>query len=158
MKQVVCCGTGTVANDGMTFDIFGKTGTTDDDSDVWFCGGTTEVVACVWVGHPEGRVPMPGATGGTVAAPIWNEFYLQIAKDIDPERYPAPEITGELIHPSPVPAPSPAPTQEPEEEEDEGGPKPSPKPPPTTPPAPPPTTPPAPPPTTEPPPTPPPTP
>jgi penicillin-binding protein 1A len=154
MKQVVASGTGTVANDGMTFDIFGKTGTTDDDSDVWFCGGTTEVVACVWVGHPEGRVPMYGATGGTVAAPIWNEFYRMIAKDIDPETYPTPDITGEVIRPSPVPAPSPVETQEEEEEEDKGGgggPAPSPEPPPTTPPAPPPTT--EPPPTTVPPPT-----
>jgi 1A family penicillin-binding protein len=148
MKNVVCCGTGTVANDGMTFDIFGKTGTTDDDSDVWFCGATSQVAACVWVGHPEGRVSMPGATGGTVAAPIWNDFMLSIARDLDPEPFPTPDLTGEVIEPElvPIPAPSPAPAEEPEKEakeEEEPEPKPPPSPaPPAPPPAPPPTPPP----------------
>jgi penicillin-binding protein 1A len=148
MKNVVCCGTGTVANDGMSFDIFGKTGTTDDDSDVWFCGGTTQLVACVWVGHPEGRVSMPGATGGTVAAPIWNDFMLKIANDLDPEPFPTPELGGELLQTSPVPLPAPSAAVDEEEEEEKDKPKPTPEPPPTTAPPPPPTTPPPPPPTT----------
>jgi membrane peptidoglycan carboxypeptidase len=148
MKQVVASGTGTVADDGLTFDIFGKTGTTDDDSDVWFCGATSQVAACVWVGHPEGRVSMPGATGGSVAAPIWNDFMLAIADDLDPEPFPTPELTGEVVQPElvPLPAPSPAPVDEPEEEEEpkeeekeEPTPKPKPSPPPApSPPAPPP--------------------
>lgn len=134
MENVVCCGTGTVANDGLSFEIFGKTGTTDDDSDVWFCGSNSEVAACVWVGHPEGRVPMPGATGGEVAAPIWNDFMLGINRYLDDvEPFPTPELTGEVIQPSivPIPAPSPAPVEEAEEEPEE---EPSPKPKPTTPP------------------------
>jgi penicillin-binding protein 1A len=157
MENVVCCGTGTVANDGLSFEIFGKTGTTDDDSDVWFCGASSEVAACVWVGHPSGRIPMPGATGGEVAAPIWNDFFLQIAKDLEPEPFPTPELSGELLEASPVPAPSPTGVVEEEEPEYEENPSPKPKPSPkqtTPPPAPPPTTPPPPPPTTPPPPSP----
>jgi membrane peptidoglycan carboxypeptidase len=152
MENVVCCGTGTVANDGLSFEIFGKTGTTDDDSDVWFCGSNSEVAACVWVGHPEGRVSMPGATGGEVAAPIWNDFMLGINRYLDDvEPFPTPELTGEVIQPSivPIPAPSPAVEEEPEEEEPEEEPKeekttppPPPSPPAPPPPSPPPTTPP----------------
>lgn len=160
MESVVTSGTGTVANDGLPFEVFGKTGTTDDDSDVWFCGASSTVAACVWVGHPSGRIPMPGATGGAVAAPIWNDFFLQIAGDVEAEPFPTPELTGDLLKASPVPAPTPTgPVKEEEEDpyEEEPAtdpsPKPSPKPspPPPAPPPPPPTTPPPPPPTTPPP-------
>ncbi|MGH2676562.1 MAG: hypothetical protein ACRDH1_14255, partial [Actinomycetota bacterium] len=139
MENVVCCGTGTVANDGLPFEVFGKTGTTDDDSDVWFCGASSEVAACVWVGHPAGRIPMPGATGGGVAAPIWNDFFLQIAKDIEGEPFPTPELTGEPLKTSPVPAPSPTgKVKEEEEEEEEPAEEPAPEPSPSTAPPPPP--------------------
>jgi membrane peptidoglycan carboxypeptidase len=164
MQNVVSSGTGTVANDGLTYEVFGKTGTTDDDSDVWFCGASSEVAACVWVGHPEGRVPMPGATGGEVAAPIWNDFMVAISDELeDVEPFETPELTGDIITPSPVPvSPSPSPIQDQEQEpEDQPGlqdeqpveeekeeppppppPSPAPPPPTTPPPAPPPTTPP----------------
>ena len=164
MKQVVCCGTAAGAI-SLPYEVFGKTGTTDDDSDVWFCGASTEVAACVWVGHPSGRVSMPGATGGGVAAPIWNAFMSSISEDIDPEEFEDPDLTGEILKGSPIPAPSPSPTKEKEKEEPDREfdetiePSPSPSPPPTTPPPttpppsePPPTTPPpSPPPTTPPP-------
>jgi membrane peptidoglycan carboxypeptidase len=142
MKEVVNSGTGTVADDGLTFEMFGKTGTTDDDSDVWYCGATTEVSACVWVGHKEGRVPMPGATGGTVAAPIWNDFMVKIAGDIkdDSEAFETPDFLGEVIQPSPVPVTEPSPVEEEEPEEEEPAEPPAETGPPSPPPAPPPTT------------------
>jgi penicillin-binding protein 1A len=161
MENVVSSGTGTAANDGLAYEVFGKTGTTDDDSDVWFCGASSEVAACVWVGHPEGRVSMPGATGGEVAAPIWNDFMVAISGDLDDvEPFPTPELTGEVIKPSlvPIPAPSPEPTKEAKEEEEEPEEEPEPNKTTPPPPAPPPPSPPPPPPTTPPPTTPPPTP
>jgi penicillin-binding protein 1A len=161
MKQVVCCGTASGAIT-VPYEVFGKTGTTDDDSDVWFCGSSTEVAACVWVGHDTGRVSMPGATGGSVAAPIWNAFMSSISADITPEEFPDPDLTGDVIQGSPVPGPSPTAVKEKEKEPkfDETvtppPPPPAPSPIPTTPPptTPPPTTPPAPPPSETPPPTP----
>jgi len=50
---------------------FGKTGTSQDGADAWFVGSTSDLTTAVWVGHPEGRVAMPEATGGALAAPIW---------------------------------------------------------------------------------------
>ena len=54
-------------------EAFGKTGTSQDGADAWFVGSTTNLTTAVWVGHPGGRVPMPEATGGTLAAPIWRQ-------------------------------------------------------------------------------------
>jgi penicillin-binding protein 1A len=73
LRLVVTGGTGTAANLG-TWPVFGKTGTTNDSADVWFDGCTRQICAATWVGHEKARIPMPGAYGGTVAAPIWRDF------------------------------------------------------------------------------------
>ncbi len=49
----------------------GKTGTTNDSQDLWFIGGTPEVVAGVWLGFDQPRRVLPAATGGRLAAPVW---------------------------------------------------------------------------------------
>ncbi|HEX4902143.1 MAG TPA: transglycosylase domain-containing protein [Acidimicrobiales bacterium] len=54
-------------------EAFGKTGTSQDAADAWFVGSTTNLTTAVWVGHPDGRVPMSEATGGTLAAPVWRQ-------------------------------------------------------------------------------------
>jgi len=51
--------------------IAGKTGTTNDNADVWFMGVTPTLVAGVWLGFDKPKMIMPGAAGGTLAAPIW---------------------------------------------------------------------------------------
>ena len=51
--------------------IAGKTGTTNDNADVWFMGVTPSLVAGVWLGFDKPKTIMPGAAGGTLAAPIW---------------------------------------------------------------------------------------
>jgi penicillin-binding protein 1A len=133
MKSVVTSGTAAGAI-SQPYEVFGKTGTTDDESDVWFCGSSTEVAACVWMGYPSGRVSMPGATGGGRAAPIWNAFMSSIAGDIDPVEFADPDLTGDVLRGSPVPGPSPTVKEKEEEpkEEETKPPKPT-LPPPTTP-------------------------
>jgi 1A family penicillin-binding protein len=49
----------------------GKTGTTNDAQDLWFIGGTPEVVAGVWLGFDQPRRVLASATGGRLAAPVW---------------------------------------------------------------------------------------
>src|SRR5262249_14958521 len=51
--------------------VAGKTGTTNDNSDVWFIGMTPGLVAGVWLGFDRPHSIAPGAAGGTLAAPIW---------------------------------------------------------------------------------------
>jgi penicillin-binding protein 1A len=102
LRLVVQEGTGTAANLG-TWPVFGKTGTTNDSADVWFSGCTRQVCAATWVGHPESRVPMPGAYGGTVAAPVWQDFMLVAMRGMvaqalppvpEPETARVPDVVG----------------------------------------------------------------
>jgi penicillin-binding protein 1A len=74
LKMNVQAGTGVAANYGCP--AAGKTGTTDEAKDAWFVGYTPKVSAAVWVGYPDAGVAMPGAQGGTYAAPVWHNFML----------------------------------------------------------------------------------
>jgi penicillin-binding protein 1A len=62
LSTVVSSGTGERAATGES--TWGKTGTTDDNGDAWFCGATDEITACVWVGHSESNTPMLTEFGG----------------------------------------------------------------------------------------------
>src|SRR3546814_5402999 len=54
--------------------LFGKTGTTSGPNDVWFIGGTPDIVAGVYVGYDQPRSLGGWAQGGRIAAPIFEEF------------------------------------------------------------------------------------
>jgi penicillin-binding protein 1A len=54
--------------------IAGKTGTTNDNTDVWFIGMTPDLVAGVWLGFDRPKTITAGVTGGGFAAPIWGEM------------------------------------------------------------------------------------
>jgi penicillin-binding protein 1A len=54
--------------------VAGKTGTTNDNADVWFIGYTPNLVAGVWLGFDQRQPIARGAFGGTLAAPIWSLF------------------------------------------------------------------------------------
>jgi penicillin-binding protein 1A len=77
LETVVSTGTGTHAQIGAEGQ-WGKTGTTENNADAWFCGGVqNEVTACVWVGYPNSTTPMTTlynggpVMGGTFPALIW---------------------------------------------------------------------------------------
>ena len=77
LETVVSGGTGTNAQIGAEGQ-WGKTGTTEENGDAWFCGGVSdEVTACVWVGYPDTTTPMTTlynggpVMGGTFPALIW---------------------------------------------------------------------------------------
>ncbi len=73
MRDVVDRGTATVVRRliGPQMSVAGKTGTTNDNADVWFVGMTPDIVAGVWIGFDKPRTIAPGAAGGSLAAPIW---------------------------------------------------------------------------------------
>jgi penicillin-binding protein 1A len=76
MRDVVERGTATAVRNEVPADIpvAGKTGTTNDNTDVWFVGMTPDLVAGVWIGFDRPRTITPGAAGGSLAAPIWAQM------------------------------------------------------------------------------------
>ncbi len=76
LETVVSSGTGINANVEAPGQ-WGKTGTTEENGDAWFCGATEEVTACVWVGYADTVTPMTTlynggpVQGGTFPALIW---------------------------------------------------------------------------------------
>ncbi len=61
-----------VRRGGLEGPIAAKTGTTDDERDLWFVGYTPELVAVVWVGFDEPR--SVGVQSSVGAMPIWRRF------------------------------------------------------------------------------------
>jgi penicillin-binding protein 1A len=73
MEGVIQRGTATVLRD-LNRPLFGKTGTTNGPTNVWFVGGTPDIVAGVYLGYDTPR-PLGGwAQGGRISAPIWKEW------------------------------------------------------------------------------------
>jgi penicillin-binding protein 1A len=54
--------------------IAGKTGTTNDEKDVWFIGFSPDLVVGVFMGYDKPRTISDRATGGALAAPIFRDF------------------------------------------------------------------------------------
>ena len=69
LRGAVSRGTATVLNP-LGLPLFGKTGTTTGPKDVWFIGGTQQLVAGAYVGFDQPRNMGGYAYGGTIAAPI----------------------------------------------------------------------------------------
>ncbi len=94
LRGVVEHGTGVGAAIGRP--AAGKTGTTQGNADAWFAGYTPALAAAVWVGFPQGRVPMtPPRTaspvlGGTLPAAIWARFMRRALAGRPAAAFPAP--------------------------------------------------------------------
>jgi penicillin-binding protein 1A len=89
LEGVVQRGTAQVLRD-LGRPLFGKTGTTSGPTNVWFIGGSADVVAGVYMGFDQPR-PMGGhAQGGTLAAPIFKQFALTAFKDMPVVPFRAP--------------------------------------------------------------------
>jgi penicillin-binding protein 1A len=56
----------------------GKTGTTNDETNIWFVGFTPDLLAGVWIGLDEPKGIFRGAVGGAHAAPIWGAFMQRV--------------------------------------------------------------------------------
>jgi penicillin-binding protein 1A len=78
LKGVIQSGTGTAADYGCP--AAGKTGTAQNMDNAWFVGYTPKLATAVWVGYPQGDVPMSNGFGGALAAPIWHDF-MSVASD-----------------------------------------------------------------------------
>jgi penicillin-binding protein 1A len=97
LQQVVLSGTGTAANIGRP--QIGKTGTEDENRDAWFVGAIPQLAVAVWVGFPEGQIPMePPRTritvyGGTWPAQIWWAFMVRATRNWPVRDFPSPDVS-----------------------------------------------------------------
>ena len=80
MEGVIQRGTGTALLP-LNRPLAGKTGTTNGPNDVWFVGGTQDVVAGLYLGYDQPRSLGDHAQGGTTAAPIWRQWGQAALKD-----------------------------------------------------------------------------
>lgn len=106
LREVVDQGTGWPARDpargNLPYEVpaGGKTGTTDDATDVWFVGFTPDLLAMVWFGFDRPKTILPRAAGGVYAAPVWGRFMRGVYVG-DPETGTGP------LRPIPDPWPMP---------------------------------------------------
>ncbi len=80
MKDVVRRGTaaGSVWGAGFHYPAGGKTGTTNDGTNVWFIGYTADLVAGAWMGFDRPQKIKENAQGGVLAAPAWTAFMTEV--------------------------------------------------------------------------------
>jgi penicillin-binding protein 1A len=113
MREAVDRGTGIAVRRSVSdsVQVAGKTGTTDDNTDVWFVGMTPNLVAGVWLGFDRPRTIAPGAGGGGLAAPIFGSMLARWG-GASPEPWPMPtnivlaemdRETGDLAEPTTPP-------------------------------------------------------
>jgi len=91
MRDVMRVGTGARALKLGRSDIAGKTGTTNEFVDAWFCGSVPELVAVAWIGfdtpHSLGR----NETGAQAALPIWMAYMGTVLDGIPEQPLVPPE-------------------------------------------------------------------
>jgi penicillin-binding protein 1A len=73
MEGVIQRGTATVLRD-LNRPLFGKTGTTSGPTNVWFVGGTPDIVGGVYIGYDQPRSLGGYAQGGRISAPIYKQW------------------------------------------------------------------------------------
>jgi len=76
--------------------VAGKTGTTNDAKDVWFTGFTSNIVAGCYMGFDTPRSLGRGAFGGTLCAPVFNQFMKHATKKYGGGKFAVP-LGGHFI-------------------------------------------------------------
>lgn len=101
LRTVIASGTGgRAAIRG--YDLAGKTGTTSDYKDAWFCGFTGGLTTVVWMGRDD-ATPMRKITGGSAPADLWRSYMTVALKHLPVQAIP-PGPPPPAPPPSAVPA------------------------------------------------------
>ncbi|HEX9582343.1 MAG TPA: PBP1A family penicillin-binding protein [Gemmatimonadales bacterium] len=88
LQDVVDHGTAytAVRGEGFMLPAAGKTGTTNDGTDVWFIGFTPELVTGVWMGFDGPKKIKANSAGGRLAAPAWTQLMKEMYERRPPPR------------------------------------------------------------------------
>lgn len=89
-RAVVTSGTGTYAR--IVPDAHGKTGTSEEFTDAWFCGYTPDLVTVVWAGNRDNS-DMKHVYGATISVPIWAD-YMKEAVELNPGKKAKPMLAA----------------------------------------------------------------
>ncbi len=90
LQDVIRAGTARAALGLGRSDLAGKTGTTNDNKDVWFVGYNPKVVTAVYLGYDTPRTLGKRAFGGTLALPVWMDYMRFALKGTPIQTYKAP--------------------------------------------------------------------
>ncbi len=92
MMRGVTAGGGTASSASAAgFPLAGKTGTVNNETDVWFLGYTPTYVTGIWMGNPAGKISLgAGMTGGHGAVPYFNAFMNAFMKGKPRDSFPEP--------------------------------------------------------------------
>ena len=91
MQDVVRHGTAIRAMQLGRQDLAGKTGTTSESMDAWFCGFQPTVVGVAWLGFDKPHSLGEKETGGGAARPIWMDYMGAVLKGVPEATYNIPE-------------------------------------------------------------------
>jgi penicillin-binding protein 1A len=90
MRDVVRMGTAARAMKLGRQDLAGKTGTTNDFIDAWFCGFNANLVAVAWIGFDTPQTLGRNETGGVAALPMWMGYMGQVLKGVPEQALTVP--------------------------------------------------------------------
>ena len=90
MQDVINHGTAVKARQLARNDLAGKTGTTSNFVDAWFCGFQKNLVTIAWTGYDEPKSLGNNETGGRVALPIWMDYMGPVLKGVPMAEYRPP--------------------------------------------------------------------
>ncbi len=96
LHDVVVYGTGARVQELKRRDLAGKTGTTNDNVDAWFCGYNSSIVGVAWIGYDQPRTLGNNETGGVAALPIWMSYMGKILKSIPEKQRDPPDGVVQL--------------------------------------------------------------
>ena len=100
MQDVIQRGTATRAKQLGRTDLAGKTGTTSNYVDAWFCGYQADLVAVAWIGFDNPKSLGNNETGGHAALPMWMSYMGKALKGVPVAVYTPPAgITTAKINP-----------------------------------------------------------
>jgi penicillin-binding protein 1A len=91
LRDVIAFGTGARAMALGRHDLAGKTGTTNENIDAWFCGFNAAQVGVAWIGLDQPKTLGANETGGVAALPMWMTYMQKALKGVPEKPLQAPD-------------------------------------------------------------------